>query len=632
MLLPNEIAEEYEVKGKKVLTPHGWRNITKVFKTIPLKTWRIITTNHHLECSTHHLINTEHSGWVEAKNISPGDIIYTDSGKEKVLSSCYTGETAVLYDIETDSPDGSFYSNGIVSHNSTTFCARQLINSHMFPRLSSLYITPQESQLKTYGDRLLQMESMFRCDVGNQNKYSKQYGNSSAIRLVSCLTSADKVRGMSIEDLTIDECQGMDPDIVPEIMYTQTMAEIPTRVFSGTALSIDTLLEKNWVSSSMGMWHVRAQDGKHWLNMYDKDTLFKVCDNVQGPTCPFTGKLLNVTDGCFVHAKQHALQAGRIGIHVPQCIIPDIAYNPQRWQALVDKVRREDPKKVMQESFGIAVAEGSREITEQDLMRLCTLTDTPEQIKEKCRKGYYRMIMSGCDWGGSDYNPATKSKTSYTVHCIIGLAPGGTIDILHYRRYSGMMYDEIARSIAAEHKMYNGYAVASDFGVGMAYNMELRKYLPFDRHFIMSYVGPTAAPIAEPKGDHLANQLSVNRTEALTNVFRDVRRFDPVQIRCRNWNDMQPYLSDWLNMYRVPTEMPTGQTVFRYVRAATKADDALHAFTFAYTLMKIYTGENLVKDKALERKLLQVLGASPGQKEAAASSDLFNPMQFVVSG
>lgn len=58
-------------------------------------------------------------------------------------------------------------------------------------------------------------------------------------------------------------------------------------------------------------------DGKHWLNMYDSRTLFEICDNPVGPTCPYTGKLLVMTDGCFVHANSSAYAAGDIGIHVP---------------------------------------------------------------------------------------------------------------------------------------------------------------------------------------------------------------------------------------------------------------------------------------------------------------------------
>lgn len=632
MLLESEIAEEYTVTNKQVKTPYGWCEIKKVYKTIPLQVWQLHTAHHKLEASGHHLALTP-TGCKEIQTLHPGDTVFTETGLETVFYVAATNRVEPLYDITIDNPNGLFYSQGIVSHNSTTFCARQLIYSHLIPRMYSLYIAPYEHQVSTYGDRMEQMQAMFSVPIGKQNKYSKKFDNGSSIRMISCLTTADKARGISSDEILFDECQGMDPEIIPEILYTKTMSELPTVVYSGTALSVDTLLEANWIDSSMGMWHVRAGDGRTWLNMFDKETLFKVCDNIQGPTCPITGKLLKVTDGCFIHAKKGNLNSGRIGVHIPQCIIPDIAYNAQRWMEVYQKIQRDDPKKVMQECFGIAVSEGSREISERDLMRLCTLPDTEEQLKAKCHNGFYKTVISGCDWGGSDYNPAMKTKTSYTVHCIIGIAPDGCIDILHYRRYAGMMYDEIARTIVAEHKAYKGFAIASDFGVGLAYNMEIRKQVPFDRHFIMSYVGPNAAPVSIPAGAHMQNQLSVNRTEALTNVFRDVKRFDPQRIRCRNWGDMQPFLSDWLNMFRVPVEMPGGQNLFKYVRAATKADDALHAFAFAYVLAKIYRGDSLVKDPALEKRIRAVLGAATiGQKEAAIRQEFFGMPNYVVSG
>lgn len=632
MLLESEIAEEYTVTNKQVKTPYGWCEIKKVYKTIPLQVWQLHTAHHKLEASRHHLVLTP-TGCKEIQSLHPGDTIFTETGLETVFYVAPTNRVEPLYDITIDNPNGLFYSQGIVSHNSTTFCARQLIYSHLIPRMYSLYIAPYEHQVSTYGDRMEQMQAMFSVPIGKQNKYSKKFDNGSSIRMISCLTTADKARGISSDEILFDECQGMDPEIIPEILYTKTMSELPTVVYSGTALSVDTLLEANWLDSSMGMWHVRAGDGKTWLNMFDKETLFKVCDNIQGPTCPITGKLLKVTDGCFVHAKQGNMNSGRIGVHIPQCIIPDIAYNAQRWMEVYQKIQRDDPKKVMQECFGIAVSEGSREISERDLIRLCTLPDTEEQLKAKCHNGFYKTVISGCDWGGSDYNPAMKTKTSYTVHCIIGIAPDGCIDILHYRRYAGMMYDEISRTIVAEHKAYKGFAIASDFGVGLAYNMEIRKQVPFDRHFIMSYVGPNAAPVSIPAGAHMQNQLSINRTEALTNVFRDVKRFDPQRIRCRNWGDMQPFLSDWLNMFRVPVEMPGGQNLFKYVRAATKADDALHAFAFAYVLAKIYRGDSLVKDPALEKRIRAVLGAATiGQKEAAIRQEFFGMPNYVVSG
>lgn len=605
MLLPEEIAEERELKGKKIMTPYGWQPVTKIYKSIPLEVWELRTHHYKLQCAGNHLVMTP-GGWKCVKDLSVGSQVVTQSGLEAITFLADTGKKEALYDITIEHPAHSFYSDGILSHNSTTFVARQLIYCHVLPRFKTLYVTPTHPMRETYASRYAEMESMFRYKITGQNKYTKRYHNGSIVNICYALTSARDIRGKTVHECVIDEAQNFDPEILPEVLYTMTTSDMPMSVYAGTALSIDTLLESKWQESSMGMWHIRAMDGKHWLNMYDSDTLDKVCRNPLGPTCPYTGKQLVVTDGCYVHANNAALQSGRVGMHVPQCIIPDIAYNPIQWAKVYDHVTRDNWTKVLQECFGIATAEGSREITEADLAALCTLKDTAADAKKKCAEGYYRLVISGCDWGGSDWNPAIKTKTSYTVHCIIGVAPDGVVDILHYKRYAGMDYREIAMSIIGDHNAYKAHIMASDFGVGMAYNMELRNYLPFDRHFVICYTGPHCEPIREPAKAHMANQLSVNRTEAVTNVFNDVKHPIP-KIRCRGWNEMSPYLLDWLNMYRVPVEMPSGETLFKYIRQSTKADDALHAFTFAYTMAKIFKGESLVHDKALDNRIRAVM-------------------------
>lgn len=771
MLKVEEIAEEYEVEGKEVLTPNGWRAIKKVYKTIPLAVVEVVTVSKVLRCSKHHMIKTTR-GWVEAQDLrTRKDRVHVDGphGTEPVLEVFDPHVEEELYDITIDDPSGEFYSNGIVSHNSTTFCANQMTLSHIIPRLSSLYIAPSFPMLETYASRFLDMEGFFRFPMGKQNKYSKRYANGSKIDMAYCLESARDVRGKSVDtcvtgdavliredgtevrmrdvqigdkiaawngskvvydtvtakkcngvkpcfriklstgdtleatgnhkvytgygwdrvdeiiprleenittiiacidgekisyklvddiiacpeqsvyDITtqithtffacnllvhnclLDEVQNFNPDILPEVLYTQAMSKLPMTVYAGTALSTDTLLEDKWRHSSMGMWHVRAMDGKHWLNMYDRKTLYEVCNNPQGPTCPYTKKKLDVTDGCYVHANKQALEAGDVGIHVPQCIITDIANDPVQWLKVYKHIQEDDFKKVLQECFGIAVAEGTREITQQDLQNACLLQQSEDEIVERCNRGYYRTIISGCDWGGSDYNPAQKTKKSYTVHCIIGLAPDGITDILYYHQYSGMDYHTIAGMIMADHRRFKAKAIATDFGVGMAYNNEIRRYMPLDRHFIMDYVGPQCAAMATPKGDHLPNQIALNRTEALTNVFKDLKMH---KIRARSWDASGKYLLDWLNMFRVPTETASGKKTFLYRRNPQKSDDALHAFNFAYALMKFYKGESLVEDPEVTKRIRAVLFAqTPQEKQAAAQlqQQLAANTQWVLS-
>ena len=633
MLLQEEIEEEIDVRPKaiKVKTPTGWAYVKTLYRTIPMEVWEVSFNETHatLRCSGHHLVAKDDGEWVQVSSLSPGDFVWGEDGMILTVKEVVdTGAKESLYDLTIDDPAGAYYSNGVLSHNSTTLIARQMALSHIIQGYHSLYVVPHHNHLKTYTNRFEEMEALWRFPVGKQLKHRKRYGRST-VELEYCGESAISIRGKTVDEVLIDEVQSFDPDLLEDVLYTQTTSKIPTTIYAGTALSVDTLLEAQWQESSMGVWHVRAGNGKDWLNMYDQDTLFKVCDNAQGPTCPFTGKLLDVTNGMYVHGNNSAFLDGRIGLHVPQCIIPALVYEPIQWMKIYNKIKRTDPKKVLQECFGIAVASASREITKEDLMRICILEDDEEQIRRKCNEGYYRLIVSGCDWGGSDYNPMVKTKTSYTVHCILGLAPDDSVEILHYKRYSSMAYPDIVASIMADHKAFNASLIASDFGVGIAYNMEIRKYVPFDSHFIMNYVGPTAVPLAEPRGDHLPNQLSLNRTEAITTVFQDLKAMTPMKIKARNWGEMQEYLTDWLNMYRVPTESDTGSTKFKYIRAATKADDALHAFVFAYTMMKFYMGEPLVRDPSLEKRIRDIMN---GHYSPESTTPKINYDDYIITG
>jgi hypothetical protein len=157
-------------------------------------------------------------------------------------------------------------------------------------------------------------------------------------------------------------------------------------------------------------------------------------------------------------------------------------------------------------------------------------------------RGDYEWVVSGCDWGGSDHIPELRIKRSTTVHVIAGILPTGEFDLLHFRRYEGMNYDDITADILRMHKTYRGYALASDFGVGAVYNSGLRKEIPLDRHLIFNFVGPASPLVSQPDGPHQYNQYSLNKTEAISLMFEAVRH---KRFRCFDFEFAQHYLEDF---------------------------------------------------------------------------------------
>lgn len=429
----------------------------------------------------------------------------------------------------------------------------------------------------------------------------------------------EKYHTFFANSIAVHNCQQFDPDLLPELEQTQKSSKIKSTLYSGTSLSIDTLLETKYQESSQGTWHIRAGDGRRWINCGDKEEVLSII-KPEGPTCPYTSRLLDVTDGLFVHAQRDQLEAGRIGLHIPQIIIPEFATDPIQWNDIYKSFLEYPPKKFLQEILGIPTEEGAREITLNDLKNMCCLPEQPATLQEWGRRGKYRYVVSACDWGGSDHNVAAKTKVSFTVHVMLGILPDGCMDIIYMRRHEGMNYQEIAANIAAVHRELGGGPIASDCGVGAAYTLLLREFegINPEQHIIFGYVGPNSPPVSEPTNGGWFNQLSLNRTESITKLYEAIRRERP-RIRCYNWEQAKSYLLDFLNLFRVPTESALGVTSFRYIRAGSKSDDTLHAVNFAYTLGRIILGEPVLEDRALRERLeyrlrVRSMAPSPGRE------------------
>jgi|GEM_PF-4288282 hypothetical protein len=482
---------------------------------------------------------------------------------------------------------------------STTIAARQRLICHIFPRFKSIYITPKKDQLTTYANRLRDLELAFlyarQHHRFRQNLYLKEYSNGSSIELFNVDTQVTNIRGKSSDELVFDEYQNFDPEFEPEVSEIQSATEMPITLYAGTSLTTDTALEYKYENSSQGVWVMTCVGCNH-----DNIPLpeYGVMDMIQprGVSCSKCDKLLDVTKGRFMHLDEGNFNKNQIGFHIPQIIVPFVVNNKMRYAEIYRKKLEQDPRKFFQENLGIPTEEGERELTESDLINICTL-GSPDIPREKAKKGEYRFVISGCDWGGSDYDVSLKTKVSYTVHAMIGQNLDNSYDIIHMKRYEGMSYRNIADDIMHWHTTYKGDALGSDYGVGMAYNMLLRESMNPAHHLIFQYSGPNAIPLKE--NQNVFNQFSLNKTESITTLYVAIKNR---RIRCYDWSMAKPMLTDLLNLYRVPTDSG-GANLFTYRRHAAKADDTLHGLNFAYVLGRIRLQEPIIEDRALMSRL-----------------------------
>lgn len=511
---------------------------------------------------------------------------------------------------------------------STALCCRQQLNARIIPGYRSIYISPMRQQLTTYANRMREMENAMVGFTGKRNPdlrknlLFKEFANGSSIELAYCLTSASPIRGKSTDEILLDEAQDFDPDLELEVLQTQAASPCPNTTYTGTSLTTDTLLEKKWLESSQALWVTRCTGcGQDNIPLPEH----RVLDMIQrsGPACVKCGRPLNMRSGRFIHSFAERVRSSRLGFHIPQIITPGVYGNPLRWASLYElKLKQGGDRKFLQEVLGLAVEQGDRELTEKQLQQMCILGADLNSLRTKARNRGYEFVISGCDWGGTDYIPAQHIKVSTTVHVIMGVSGNGTMDLLHIRRYSGMDYDEIIESILRDHADYGGQLIASDFGVGAVYNSKIRERISPERHLVFGFVGPNAELLVSPKGPHMFNQYSLNKTESLSLVFEAVRER---RIRCYDWDLAQEFLRDFLNIFRAPGERGTGSgaSTFLYRGHPSKPNDTLMATTYAFILGKILLREPLTADASLQLWLDQTgclqSGSFPGDLPHAFS-------------
>ena len=247
---------------------------------------------------------------------------------------------------------------------STALSARQHIFAELIPGFKSTYIVPHYKQLQTYCNRTREIEramvgfSAKRTGDLRKNLAFKEFPNGSTIEMHNVLTSALPVRGMSADELVFDEAQDFDPDLEIEVTQIQAASHMAVTVYAGTSLTTDTLLEKKYSESSQGVWVTRCPAcGHDNIPLPDHGVL----DSIQpmGPACCKCSRPIDVRTGRFIHADTNKLNAGHVGLHVPQIILPAVVNNPVRWGKIYEmKLKQAGNRKFLQEILGIAVEEG----------------------------------------------------------------------------------------------------------------------------------------------------------------------------------------------------------------------------------------------------------------------------------
>ena len=214
--IDRKFTEQFHVSDWEVETDTGFHDIAYSNKTIDYKVFRITTdTGKSLSCADDHILFDDQLNEIFVKDCL-NKFVQTDKGLERVISITDLGISESMYDLSVDSCDHRYYTDGFLSHNSTTcavfFCHYIIFNDDKTCAiLANKAATAREilSRVQLIYEHL---PKWLQHGVSEWNKGSFQLENGS--RILASATSSSAIRGFSIN------CVSGNTDITVRDKYT----------------------------------------------------------------------------------------------------------------------------------------------------------------------------------------------------------------------------------------------------------------------------------------------------------------------------------------------------------------------------------------------------------------------------
>lgn len=249
--------EQLKVDGWSVKSDTGYDKISHSNKTIEYKVWNIVTENHSLQCADNHIVFDETYTEIFVKDLQPCTRILTESGIEEIMMVEETEESVSMYDLTVESQNHRYYTNGILSHN-TTLGALYLLYEACFPPAKGDILIVAHKQghamevLKRMKDMYYSMPLWMKPGLKKNNETSIEFDN--GMRVIAEATTANAARGKSLKFVYVDEMAFIPNRVQNEFMAGTAPALSATRgkmIVTSTPNGSRDLFAKLWFGSGM---------------------------------------------------------------------------------------------------------------------------------------------------------------------------------------------------------------------------------------------------------------------------------------------------------------------------------------------------------------------------------------------
>lgn len=204
-----KFVETFYVNEYEVLTENGWKDIISTNKTIKYQIWELRTKSFSLKCADNHLIILENNKKVFVRDLKINDRVRTKNGIENIEYIKSYKELDNMYDLSIDSKEHTYYTNGILSHNTTTLSAL-LTHYALFNENFSIAImaNKQDTAIEIVDRIKIAYEKMplwLQQGIKSNGWNSKSLLLENGSKIFASATSSASISGKTINILYIDE-------------------------------------------------------------------------------------------------------------------------------------------------------------------------------------------------------------------------------------------------------------------------------------------------------------------------------------------------------------------------------------------------------------------------------------------
>ena len=276
----NKFIEQFNSNDWEVETPSGWQDFSGIAKTIEYDQW-IVTTEFGklLICADKHIFIDKNWDQIFCEDLKVGDEIQTSDGIEKISSVEITKNKSNMYDLVDVGGGNIYYTNNIVSHNTTTVVS-YLLHYILFNDNVNVGILANKATTsrEILGRLQLSYENLpkwLQQGVIVWNRGSLELENGS--KIIAASTSASAVRGMSFNIIFLDEFA-----FVPNHIADDFFASVYPTISSGKKSKVIIVSTPKGMNHFYRMWHDAERHKSefvatevHWSEVPGRDEQWK---------------------------------------------------------------------------------------------------------------------------------------------------------------------------------------------------------------------------------------------------------------------------------------------------------------------------------------------------------------------